>query len=205
MRVVIPSLNYGGPLAHILGPWVSMVGRRNIWVVTHPSDDVTKVVAERHEVGCIETEAWYADGAKLNKAAALDVGFGFAGARPPRRGEVCLAVDADGIPHGIFPRHQDLKVGVLYGCRRYGLGGAFQQVANIPYIERHGRKDSPEACGGYFQLFRYSAGLSFGSFPTAAAYDYEFAFKQFARAETLEHISVTHIGKRHRNWAGVRT
>ena len=200
MRVVIPSLGYGDLLAHTLAPWVQLLGRRAIWVITHPSDDVTKVVAERHDVGCVETEAWYANGAKMNKAAALDVGFGFGlGDKPPRVGEVCLALDADVLPHGRLPNNVELKV--LYGCKRYGLDGAFQRVANIPYIERHGRGDSPEACGGYFQLFRYSEGLSFGSFPTAAGYDYEFAFR-FAQAQTLNCITVTHIGERHKNWAG---
>ncbi len=203
MRVIIPSLGYGDLLAHTLAPWVTLLGRSSIWVVTHPSDDETKVVAERHDVGCIETQAWYANGAKLNKAAALDVGFGFKSKIPPEVGSVCLAVDADVIPHGFPIFARNLEQGVLYGCRRFGLDGTFQRVANIPYIERHGRKDSPEACGGYFQLFLYAKGLSFGSFPTAAAYDYEFAFR-FARAKTLDSISVVHVGERRRHWAGRR-
>lgn len=199
MRVVIPSLGYGDLLAHTLAPWVTLLGRKNIWVVTHSLDAETRVVALRHRVGVLETKAWYADDAKLNKAAALDVGFGFLGKHPPRISEPCLALDADVLPQGQLPEH--IEAEVLYGCRRYAPDGTFQQVANIPYIERHGRKDSPEACGGYFQLFLYQEGLSFGSYPTAAAYDYEFAFR-FPEAETLTCISVTHIGERRRHWAG---
>lgn len=200
MRVVIPSLGYGDLLAHTLLPWVKLLGQENIRVVSHADDDETARAASLYDVKVIETDAWSKDGAKLNKAAALDVGFGFQldGSRP-HIGEMCLALDADVLPRGMMP--SGILAGVLYGCKRFGQNGRFQQVANIAYIKSHGRGDSPEACGGYFQLFLYREGMSFGSFPTAAAYDYVFAFS-FARGQTLSCIEVVHLSERHKHWAG---
>ncbi len=200
MRAVIACVNFDDYLAVTLPAWQEVLGPDvHLVVVTAPDDLATKAVARANAVPVIETEAWYANGAAFNLAAGFNAAF--AGVR---QGEVCLALDADVLPVGVMPPASDIAAHTIYGVRRYE-GPADELVlappANVPYIEERGRADSPEACAGYFQLFRYSPARSFGSYPTAATYDYEFAFS-FPHGATLEGLTVTHLGERHRNWEG---
>lgn len=197
MRLVIPCWNFGDYLADTLPLWVELAGGPGpILVVTHPDDRETPGVCNVNGVRVLRTRVWEKDEAQVNKAAALAAGF--QGAAP---GDLCFSVDADSLPEGRLPTEEEMYPDVIYGCRRYSLDGKFQQVANVPYIQRHGRGDSPESCGGYFQAFRYSPSRLFGSYPTAAGYDYFFAFA-FPRGVTLDCLSVIHQAERRIHWAG---
>ena len=200
MRAVIACVEFDDYLAVSLPAWQQVLDPEvHLVVVTAPHDIATKAVAAECAVPVIETMAWYTDGASFNLAAAFDAAF--AGARP---GERCLALDADVVPAGTLPCAEAIEPHTVYGVRRYETtptGLVLAPPANLPYIEQHGRADSPEACAGYFQLFRYDPARSFGSYPTAATYDYEFAFS-FDHGVTLDGLTATHLGERHRNWAG---
>jgi len=197
VRLVIPCWNFGDHLATTLPKWITMLGNADpVLVVTHPDDAETAEVAKHHGVKALLTDAWTQDGAQVNKAAALDDAFS-----DMQPGELCFSVDADSLPDGRLPYHDEIAPHTVYGCRRYSPTGNFQRVANIPYITRHGRGDSPESCGGYFQAFRYDPSRSFGSYPTAAGYDYFFAFA-FPHGATLDCLRVIHLAERRIHWKG---
>jgi len=197
MRAVIACVDFDDYLARSLPAWKEVLGPRvDLWVVTSPEDDATKKVAAENRVQVLDTNAWHKDDAAFNLAAAFDDAF--IGAM---ENEICLALDADVVPSGWMPEQWQVMPHTIYGAVRFNPDGAVAPPANIPYIERRGRGDSPESCAGYFQLFRYASTRSFGSYPSAATYDYEFAF-QFPKGETLTTMKVMHLGERHKNWEG---
>ncbi len=197
MRAVIACVNFDDYLAVSLPAWQQVLGPDvDLWVVTAPEDDGTKAVAAGYGVQVLDTNVWYANGAAFNLAAGFNDAF-----VGVRHGERCLALDADVLPVGVMPSASAIAAHTIYGVRRYDGDAVLAPPANPRYIEERGRGDSPEACAGYFQLFRYDAARSFGSYPTAATYDYEFAFS-FPHGVTLEGLTVTHLGERHRNWEG---
>ena len=196
MRAVIACVDFDDYLARSLPAWKEVLGYRvDLRVVTAPHDLATQKVAAENDVPTIITKAWYTSG-PFNLAAAFDVAFLLA-----EDNEICLALDADVVPSGWMPEQHLVMPDTIYGAVRFDPDGSVASPANLPYIQRCGRGDSPEACAGYFQLFRYSTLRSFGSYPTAATYDYEFAFK-FSFGETLTTMKVMHLGERHKNWEG---
>jgi len=196
MRAVIACVNFDDYLAISLPAWKTVLGPHvELRVVTAPHDLATQNVAADNHVPAILTKAWYTGG-PFNLAAGFTAGFAGVGIN-----EICLALDADVVPSGWMPEQWEIFPDIIYGAVRFNPDGAVAPPANIPYIEERGRGDSPEACAGYFQLFRYSSERSFGSYPTAATYDYEFAF-QFPHGETLTTMKVMHLGERHKNWEG---
>jgi hypothetical protein len=200
MKVIIPSVDYGDYLYTTLPQWIDLIPteRSNFTVVTVPNDLETQNVAVHNGVRVITTDLWYNNGHKFDKAAAMDRAI--VGAL---EGEVILCLDADVHPvsGSAFPRIDQIDREVLYGCVRLNDKGHIEPPANIPHIKRNGRGDAPESCGGYFQLFRYNYQRKFGSYPTAAEYDYRFAFS-FPRAKTINFIRVKHLGQRRVNWEG---
>jgi len=207
MRVVVPSVGYADMLAATLPAWRALLPRADLRVVTAPGDLPTLRVARLAGAAPIVVEAWTQDGASFNKAAALDQAFGF-GVRgiPPAIGEPCLALDADVYPAGAVPDW--LQSDALYGCARHlctspASLAAFQlgrlALTSLP------RRNGGDRGAGYFQLFRYRSGLTFGSFPTAGFYDLAF-HRQFPAVENLPGCAVLHLGRTSRtNWKGRRT
>lgn len=196
-------------LAVTLPAWRAILPKSaDVRVVTSATDRDTADVAAAAEVRVIVTDAWTRDGATFNKAAALDVAFGFdPDGSAPRAGEACLSLDADAYPAGPLPSTWNLSRDALYGCARHLCLDAktlarFQAgtatIADLP------RRNAGDRGAGYFQLFRYKPGLTFGSFPTAGYYDLEF-HTHFAEVVDLASFTVLHLGRTSsRNWSGRR-
>jgi hypothetical protein len=226
MRVVMPSLAYGDFAAVTLPAWRALLPDAAITLVTTPDDVESQAVAAALGIDCVVTDAWRADGAVMNKAAALDVAFGLRGDVRPRPDvhELCLSVDADVYPFGALPAASDIAPTTLYGCARYQCDTPEQLYDHI-----HGRTTrrdlrllpprvrgesspsemasmSPTIAGqralGFFQLFRYRPGVAFGSYPTAGKYDLEFR-RHFAHRVGLWSVYCLHLGELNRaNWKG---
>lgn len=210
MRVVFPSVGYADMLAETLPAWQAILpASADIRVVTSASDTATQAVAETTRVKCVVTDVWKRDGASFNKAAALDVAFGFAGnGSAPRQNEVCLSLDAD-----VFPGHVDLPTAQavartsLYSCARHLCldRDTLERVraGNLAPSELP-RRNSGDRGAGYFQLFKYRPELTFGSFPTAGYYDVEF-HRFFEAVVNLPQVTVLHLGRTNsKNWKGRR-
>jgi hypothetical protein len=226
--VVIPSAGYADFLKISAPAWREFLPPADLRVVTTPEDQESARVATAAGCRAVVTEAWRDDGARVNKAAALDVAFGFdrptPGILPPRDGQWCLSVDADVIPFGLFPALVDWpEARVLFGCPRYGCRSQAELDAYrrgeilrddlpliLPRVKGHDPdlsppvepEDAARRALGFFQLFRWRPGIRFGSYPTAGKYDIEFR-KHFTRRSALKHIHVLHLGALdRRNWRG---
>lgn len=205
MIVVIPSVGYADMLAVTLPAWrAALPWNADLRIVTTATDTATQRIATGCRATPVVTDAWRSDGAAFNKAAALDVAFGFD--RPHAGGTVCLALDADVYP--VTPvRAEVVDAGTLYGCARHLCADG----AELARFQRHEvslidlpRRNGGDRGAGYFQLFRSTPGLRFGSFPTAGHYDLAFA-RSFARIQNLPDVAVLHLGRTtSRNWHGTR-
>lgn len=228
MRAVIPSVHYADFLRATLPAWVAVLPDGSVTVVTSPDDAATQAVAASCGVPCVVTDAWAADSAKLNKAAALDVAFGFNptdGIPPPQVGEICLSIDADGFPCGTWPREDDIAPRVLYGCGRYHCEtpealAAHRQgrtartdlqliptklrgtnYGSVPHTAENLQAIATK-CLGYFQLWRHHPSHRFGSSKTAGGYDMRFR-DQFPVRACVPGFYVLHLGPQDRkNWQG---
>lgn len=226
MRVVIPSVRYGDFLAVTLPAWQAFLPEADITVVTSPEDAETQAASRASGVQLHVTDVWTRDGAPFNKARALDEAFGFAGAfrRPPDPSQLCLSVDADVYPFGRLPGGQVIESGVLYGCARYMCGSSEELQDHIDgrtsrdaleLIPPRTRGESAPRLNagmpaieagrralGFFQLWRSSAGVVFGSYPSAGKYDIEFR-RHFSRRLGLLSVYCLHLGDLdRRNWRG---
>lgn len=226
MRVVIPSVQYADFLSDTLPACRALLPRARITVVTAPHDRETQAIARTHGAGVCVSDVWTRDGAIFNKAAALDVAFGFQPGftEAPRLGETCLSLDADAYLCGTWPAKGTIRKRTLYGCPRYWCRTPADLVAHrdglIPRdqleviltrargesIPRTGTSADAAAaarmCLGYFQLFRYTPGIAFGQSKTAGKYDLDVRV-HFRRREGLEGLYVLHLGESQRaNWRG---
>lgn len=226
MRVVIPSVQYGDYLADTLPAWQKTLPRSaRIVVVTSDADHVTQAVASQHGADVCVTNIWSRDGAKLNMGAALDEAFGFTDSwtTPPSEREACLSINADLYPVGPFPDRRDLRTWRLYGAARrrcetradlIQFQHGHRRLEDFPVILQRQRKREPgdgdesaalrsaRACLGYFQLFRYRPGLTFGASKSAGGYDLVFR-RHFQQRVALTKFSVLHLGLLdRRNWRG---
>jgi len=219
MIAVIPSVNYADMLAVTLPAWQRALPSARLRVVTSRTDTETQRMCGETGVEAIQTDVWKANGARLNKARALDEAFAVAAP-----GEVCLSIDADCYPFGTFPDEATLAPGVLYGCVRYLCRSMLELNAHrdgrmpreaLPLMGHHLERtgyglvaNTPAEVArlagggpGYFKVWRYGA-QRFGSYPTAGAYDTFFAAK-FAEKRPIVDFYVLHLGpSRGRNWAG---
>jgi hypothetical protein len=219
MTILIPAVHYADYLAVTLPAWRAMFPSARIVVLTSSDDAETVAVADRVGVEVVTTELWTADGAKFNKARALDEAMGFPGV-----GEVFVSIDADVYPCGPAFAEDDLAPGTIYGCARYlcespadltahlsgqaprtrlslmgpkNNGKDYNRLRNLPHLV----KETAAECLGFFQAFRW-AGQRFGSYPTAARCDTNFA-QQFAARVGLTDFYVLHLGMPdRRNWSG---
>jgi hypothetical protein len=228
MRLVIPSVDHADFLAAILPAWQALLPNASITVVTAPKDHDTQALTTRLGARLDVTDVWYAEGHTFDKAAALDHAFGITGraTKPPAKGERCLAIDSDVYPFGHLPEEK-LQPRAIYGCARYLCATPAELEAHkagrtkrrdLPLmLARYRGCDAPDAivgadrattkraahaCLGYFQLFRYYPGQSFGSFKTAGKYDIVFR-EAFAKRVAIRDFYVLHLGTPSRqNWRG---
>lgn len=228
MRVVVTSVDYADYLAVTLPAWQRTLPAAAITVVTSPADAATKALGLHLGARVVVTSAWYAHGHTFDKAAAIDEAFGITGSAvaPPERGERCLVLDADVYPFGQLPEEK-LDPRTIYGCPRYLCPTPEDLAAHIAgrtarhelplMMARYRGSDAPDAivgadaaaiertarsCLGYFQLFRYYPGQTFGSFKTAGKYDLVFR-DLFAKRAALRDFYVLHLGTPSRqNWRG---
>jgi hypothetical protein len=215
MRVVIPSVNYADFLAVTLPAWKRLLPSEDFLIVTSPADHETRRVAAMNEAGVVLTDVWHEQGATFNKAAALDLAFGFHKPHPWRvaDGEWCLALDADVYPFGgKFPAVPGGDRRALFSVMRYSCASPEDLQSHIEgrlpvtHFEqirmwKNRRVPDPAGLQGYFQLWRYRPGDCFGSYPTAAKYDVHFG-RQFEIREYLTGMYVLHLGEHRRNWSG---
>lgn len=222
MRIVIPSLGYSDFLETTLPEWRRVFPAAEIVVATADGDPSFDV-AVAHGAEPVLTDAWTRAGAVFNKAAALDVALG-----SPAIGEVCLVADADVVPCGRPPFEDEVDADVLYGCPRFlcpdlatldaHLSGEISRAQLALMLPRQsGDVDLPLAhqhdallCTvvarralGYCQIFRYRAGLRFGSSHSAGGYDNRFGRQFYGRDALPGDFYVLHLGGTdRRNWQG---
>lgn len=226
MKVVLPSVHYADFLRETLPAWQAMLPRGSFVVVTSPDDTETQLVAREAGAELCVTTVWLRGGV-FNKAAALDLAFGLTAgfAKPPKRDEVCVALDADVYPFGRFPRTKHLRADTIYSCPRYVCDSpaaleahragqtALDDCLLIPPLDRgagsvavpHSTKAAARAarrCLGYVQVFRHQPARRFGESSTAGGYDIRFR-NQFPSRGILPGFYVFHLGERsRRNWRG---
>lgn len=229
MRIVLPAVEYADFLAVTLPAWQRLFAGASITVATAPQDHDTQALVARLGARLHVTEAWYRAGAHFDKAAALDEALGVTtrgNLGPPAKGERCIVADADVYPFGHLPATK-LKPGAIYGCARYLCRTPADLTAHLKrqtprarlplMLPRYRGMDGPpvvpganksttlktaKACLGYFQLFRYYPGQTFGSHKTAGKYDLTFR-NSFAHRVGLWDFYVLHLGAPCRaNWRG---
>lgn len=205
MKVIIPCVDYSDYLKVTLPAWREKL-KADFVIVTCHEDEKTKHVATDNNCRVLMTEEFH-KGGKFNKAAALDLACNYL-----LDGEICLVLDADVYPAKSSMPDFDVRLDTIYGVKRYSLKSLknfpdystedliYEPPANLQLIKYRGRGDSPWSCSGCFQMFRYTSNRRFGSFPTAALYDYEFAYK-FPYGALIE-FYVIHLGVRRENWEG---
>jgi hypothetical protein len=207
MRVIVTSVNYADFLAVTLPAWRALLPMARIRVLTSPEDLETQDVALASRCECLVVDVWHKGGAVFNKAAALDIGLSGA-----QNGDWCLALDADVYPIGHFPAVKPSMDRALFSVHRYSCPDPEQLRAHLAgelplsafeRIQMWKRKPQPDPAGlqGYFQLWQFRDGDSFGDYPTAAKYDVAFG-KKFPRREYLDGLYVLHLGEHRRNWSG---
>lgn len=200
MRIVIPSVDYADMIGVTLPAWRRTFPAADLIVVTAKHDRATFRVARELGAALLVTDAWYRDGRAFDKAAALDEAFDF---RERLAGEVCIAIDADVYPFGVFD--VDAIGGrALYSVDRYLVDSPAElerQIAN-PDPAALARMTAGRRGPGYFQAFRARPSLTFGSYPDAGYYDLAF-HRHFAGVEVLEASYVVHLGRKSgKNWRG---
>lgn len=191
-------------------------------VLTSKDDQETHAAAQYHRVRLIKTDAWYADGAKFNKAAALNECL--SSIDVSKRRAIAL-LDADiWIPPTFILNLEMLESEVLYGAKRRmcekpdhwtefkeGLRPLDSFPINIPPII-NGKlwgslaTDNPAAISGYFQLWLAGKNQPIRRMPesrNAASYDLAFALSfPSSRRRYLCDDCLLHLGESKQNWDG---
>ncbi len=203
MRVVIPSVDYADMLAATLPAWRRLLPEADLIVVTAKHDRATFAIARASGAALLVTDAWYRNGARFNKARALDEAFAFE-ERPA--GEICIAIDADVHPFGAFQPHE-IGDGVLYSVDRFYVDtpATLARLVTRPelVLEERDRMTAGRRGPGYFQAFRARPDLTFGSYPDAGYYDLAFHQHFAGGVAVLEGFYVGHLGRKSgKNWSG---
>lgn len=217
MRFAITSVNYADFLTVTLPVWKAVLPPGTLFVATSPEDEETQRVARENGVACFMTDAWtrsdptcHAGGdPTFNLALGLDEALGLVdGPVPaPSAGEVVGHVSADCVPFGVWPALGFQDVDTIYAFWRY-------ECLTPKHLSQHIRgakpmsafrklKNTGGAPIGYCQIFRYTAGRRFGSYPTAGKFDTQFT-RMFARSEMLTDVYLLHLGPINvrENWGG---
>jgi hypothetical protein len=201
MRIVIPSVDYADMIGATLPAWRSLFPAATLVVVTARHDRATLDAARARGADVLVTDAWYRQGRAFDKAAALDEAFDF----PARElGEICIAIDADVYPFGVFTL-EALAADMLYSVDRFYVdtpATLARQVAR-PNPGALDRMTAGRRGPGYFQAFRARRDLTFGSYPDAGFYDLAFHRQFPGGVAVLESSYVVHLGRKSgKNWRG---
>jgi hypothetical protein len=195
----------------------------SITIATSPNDVETISVAREHGIGIHITEVWHENGARFNKAAALNECLGRIGAT--KTDCWILLLDADILFNAnILPDISNLDTRGLYSIRRRICAtkrewDCFKSGSlkwndfplSVPPI-RKGRAwgqfptSNPAALQGYVQLWNMKHAVGMKQLPlsnNAAEYDVKFAlsFPETLR-RFLENREVLHLGPIRTNWDG---
>lgn len=188
IHAICTSVDYGAHLARSIDRWVA--GLASLVVVTAPRDEATIALTRAHGAALHVTDAFFADGALMNKGRAMQE----ARALVPRE-DWQLFIDADVIPpEGWLPilEAEAPKPGTLHGARRVSEDGA-------PIDDRE--------LAGFFQLFhssdpRAQAPLE-RKFRHAGNYDSAFMLRWPAGLRRILPLELEHLGEPGKNWCGV--
>jgi hypothetical protein len=201
VRIVIPSVDYADMLGATLPAWRGTFPAATLVVVTARHDRATLDTARAAGAAVLVTDAWYRRGRAFDKAAALDEAFDF----PARElGEICIAIDADVYPFGVFDV-EAIAAGVLYSVDRFYVDSPATLARQVrrPAIEELDRMTAGRRGPGYFQAFRARPDLTFGSYPDAGYYDLDFHRHFPGGVAVLASSYVVHLGRKSgKNWRG---
>jgi hypothetical protein len=172
-----------------------------ILVVTAPHDERTKAVVSRvPSVRLFETDAFYRNGAKFNKGAAMEEGFDVLG----REGWI-LILDADILLPDVLPIPK-LRPDCLYSASRVMLDDPRQWTPDFDWSRAARTRESTFA--GYFQLFHTSDPHLVRrpwydtTFNHAGGGDEVFQSHWSRKHKIRLPFDVLHLGPRDTNWFG---
>lgn len=204
MQAIIVSVDYADLLAITL-PY----NRHNftdVLVVTTPTDHKTAAVAA--ECGCqvLQTDVFYANGARFNKFAAIEQAVDVL--RP--RGWLCF-LDADiMIPTYMLSRQQIWRIGKIYSpLRRMWVNTSLQPPtenawAHLPY----GEPRNATRFAGYMQVFNVLDAVLASrpwhrlDYDNASDGDTAFSRKWVNANKVRPAFEVLHLGPDSQNWCG---
>lgn len=221
MRTIITSVNCGDFLADTLPAWKKIIPEGCLGVATSPQDTETIAVCEANGVKAWITDGWSRIDASIhigsipprfNMPLGLDEAFGFIpGLRElPADGELCLSLNADVYPFGVWPKtlKRDFPAKTMAGWWRHECANQkllYQHVRGEKPLTAYPRmKNSGGRPVGYAQLFRYFPGFRFGSYGSAGKYDVH-VFKHFPTLQMRDEFYLFHLGGPeggHENWCG---
>ena len=212
MRGIVICVDYDDLLA------ITLVSNMRFFseclVVTHPRDERTKAVAAAVPgARVLETDAFYRDGAKFNKGAAMEEGFDALLGSNRGIDDWVLVWDADiQLPREMPLIHGGLRPDTLYSANRLILEDPREWRPGFDWSRA--KRTTESTFAGFFQLF-YSNDQTTGLRERRPWYDPGFAhaggcdhyFQSLwpvNRKQSLP-INVLHLGPRDRNWYGRTT
>ena len=221
IEVIITSVGYGDFLAITLPETKQWF--ESITVVTAPEDRNTIALAEREGVSTHITSVWHENGARFNKAAAINSVLDHLAL--DGTDSWVLSLDADILLHAdLRPDVADLDSQGLYSIKRRmceteqewrELVTGRRRVDELPLyvpavvngkVWKHRPTDNPAALCGYLQLWHATKAVGVKRLPAstnAAGYDVLFAFSfPDALRSFIEGREVLHLGPRKTNWDG---
>lgn len=204
MKLFTTSVGYADLLDVTLPAWKRY---GSVLVITRPGDRDTLNVCEKHDVRPFVSAAWYSNNATLNKGAAQDDAV----PRISTVGEPIVMFDADCYPIGDMP--QAPPADTLIGCRRFEcesqadldswIGSPAEPTLRFKEVTTTSYR--PGLARGYFQLFRYTEGMTFGRKrdTTFSGCDLWVASQfQHNRFVSVRKFYVLHLGETKVNWKG---
>jgi hypothetical protein len=212
----LTSVGYGDFLAVTLAAWQAVVPSGCLSIATAPGDSLTQRIAADRGVPVLVTDAWSRTDPRchvgrrpgFNMSLGLDEALGLVpGLRPaPAVGELCGHVNPDCYPLGAWPNEATFAPETVYGFWRYACASPAALTAYLggdrepdAYPRMKNAKHGPI---GYCQIFRWTSGIRFGSYPSAGGFDTDFT-RRFAHRAMRDEVFLLHLGGRDRaNWAG---
>lgn len=198
LRGLVVCVNYDDLLAITLPRNIGFLSE--CMVVTSPSDTRTQELVRDRPVRVHVTDAFYRNGAKFNKAAAIEEALDVYG----HEGWLLLW-DAD----TVFPRRfmaPNLEPGFLYAPLRRVLEDVSEYS---PALRWDHLKHGPDGrdFNGYFQLFHATDPVLaerpwFTQWPHAGGYDHLFQRRWAQHLKIRLPFEVLHLGPTELNWFG---
>lgn len=187
VHAVTTSVDYAPELAHSIDLWLG--GLASLIVVTAPRDEATIELARKSGARLHVTDAFYEDGAHLNKGRAMQQARSLLPAE-----DWHLFIDADVIPPEKWLDtvwDADPKVGRLHGAVRVGENGE-------PIHDRE--------LAGFFHLFHSSDSRAAAplarDFTHSGNYDTLFMRRWPRTLQRILPLTLTHLGEPRTNWCG---